>query len=959
MAAAEIYYEDEEEQELPDADPKSVDYIWQPEPEVAEDPIVIEAAYAKLQRKHGKLPRIKPSAFTEFAFMMPTEVGEGDQQTIELRNFSFKERPHLKRIYDTASRRVLLMCARQVEKSTLLGNISLSYSCIVPGYRTLYVSPSATQTKTFSADRIKEPLETSTVLRQFTTKMLSQNILEKQFVNRSKITLRYAFLNADRCRGIPAWGLLLDEIQDILNDNIPVIEACQNHAPMRWRRNLYSGTPKSLDNTIETYWSTMSTQNEWVVPCDGCSTWNILGEKNIGKKGIICAKCGKLLHAQNPRAQWAAQRKFDEVKVPFEGYRISQLMVPWVDWTEILISYEKAGRDKFYNEVLGISYDSGMRPLTRVQVRDCCNPQLSMLKLKKYKLMGAAQPIFAGIDWGCHDEDTRILTLDGFKYFRDLGDADEVAQWDPTTREMTFVKPKVVTERDWDQPLLHVETKGGLDMMLTHTHRMRVGVQQGERWLTESAGELAERGGNVKFVGHVEWKGEEAVNFVLPGVPTSPGFVGCDPIAYDMNDWLEFMGYFLSEGGLCLKKNAAGTLTPYCIKMSQRESVSPEKYEKIRACLTRLRIPFQEYPNPKTGDVNWTICGKRYWKWFAENVGLTGDVKCIPRAFKNLSKWQLRILFDALLLGDGYIDPRDGCTGGAYYSTSKKLCEDFQELCIKLGLRCIVRLHKPASDNRKTRYRALWSAGRDYQLNKPSTNIERVPYKGKVYCCSVPTGYIVTERNGCIAYQGNTGENSYTVLSLSTYVDRKFRCFYMNRFVGEFTEPERQLVAIVELLKYFNVALIGVDYGGGFHPNDRLVREFGPNKVWKYQYAANPKVPYKWNPLLKRYMLHRTEVMSSIFNAIKRKRDCEFPCWEEFEKPYAQDMLNIFSEHNKMLRMIQYKHAKDKPDDSFHSFLYCWLVSMLIIPRPDIIRPNRENEQGIQISPWSGTTDQG
>lgn len=586
-----------EEDELPD----EVEYIYRPEPEPIEDPVIIRRAIRAL----GKLPRIKPSRFTEFAFMMPTEVGEGEEQTIELRNFSFKERPHLKRIYDTASRRVLLMCARQVEKSTLLGNISLAYSCIIPSYKTLYVSPSATQTKTFSNDRIKEPIDTSPKLKQFTTKMLSQNIFEKQFVNRSKITLRYAFLNADRCRGVPAWGLLLDEIQDILSDNIPVIEACQQHAPKRWRRNLYSGTPKSLDNTIETYWSSQSTQNEWVVPCDGCNVWNILGEKNIGRKGLICAKCGKPINPQHEKAQWAAGRQYDEVKVPFEGYHISQLMVPWVDWTEILISYANAGRDKFYNEVLGISYDSGLRPLTKQQVRDCCNPKVSMRKdLEHYKKLSSAQPIFAGIDWG-------------------------------------------------------------------------------------------------------------------------------------------------------------------------------------------------------------------------------------------------------------------------------------------------------------------------------------------------------------------TGEHSYTVLTLATYIDRKFRVFYMHRFVGDEVEPERQMDLIIEMLRYYSVDLIGVDYGGGFHPNDKLVRAFGPQKVWRYQYAANPKFAVRWNPGLKRYLIHRSEIMSIIFNAIKRKRECEFPKWEEFEKPHAQDMLNIYSEPNAMLRMIQYKHSVDKPDDSFHSLLYCWLVSMHRFRRPDLIAPNRENIQGLQVASYEGTTYQG
>ena len=604
MAAEPVYVEDTEEvEELPDEliwDDHPSHRIWQPEPTIVEDPFVLEHARTRLR----KLPAVSPSQFTETSFMMPTEIGEGETQTVELRNFSFTERPHLRRIYDTPAKRVLLMCARQVEKSTMLGNISICYSCIVPGFRTLYVSPSNRQTVTFSSDRIKEPLETSKVLRQFTTRMLSQNILEKQFVNRSKITLRYAFLNADRCRGIPAWALLIDEIQDVLSDNIPVIEQCLAHAPSHWRRFVYSGTPKSLDNTIETYWSSSSTMNEWVVPCEACNHWNILGEKNIGKKGPICEKCGTLVNPMGPRSQWAAMRKHDEQKVPFEGYRISQLMVPWVKWSEILYDYEHYSRDRFYNEVLGISYDSGLRPLTRAQVQACCNPLLTMSNLDLYKQLSAGQPVFAGIDWG-------------------------------------------------------------------------------------------------------------------------------------------------------------------------------------------------------------------------------------------------------------------------------------------------------------------------------------------------------------------TGENSYTVLTLAMYIDRKFRVFYVHRFIGEEVEPDRQMDLIITMLRYFNVRLIGVDYGGGFYPNDRLIRTFGRNRVWKYQYTSNPKNKVRWNPELGRFLLHRTDVMSDIFNAIKRRRECEFPKWEEFEQPYAQDMLNIYSESNNQLRMIQYKHAPDKPDDTFHSFLYCWLVSMLMIARHDIIKPNKENAQGIQESQWQGTTDQG
>jgi len=587
--AAEQYWVGEADLDDPDGGPIPEGVIWSPGEESVE-----ESYFTQGRRATPVLPELTPSQFTEAAFMMPTETEEG---RMEMRRFSFGPRPHLRRCYDTPANRVLLKCGRQVEKSTFLGNYALTYCCMVPGYRALYVSPSGRQTDTFSKDRIKEPIDTSPMLRRFTTKMLSQNILEKQFVNRSKITLRYAFLNADRTRGIPAWLLELDEIQDLLPDNIPVMEQCTSHAPERWKRYLYSGTPKSLDNTIEYYWDRYSTQCEWVVPCDGCRHWNVLGESNIGRKGLICSKCGKLLNPQHERAQWAAMNKLDPPKITFEGYRISQLMVPWRSWSEILNDYERYPRAQFYNEVLGLSYDSGLRPLAKHEVKICCNDAVSMEDIERYRSLGFGQPIFAGIDWG-------------------------------------------------------------------------------------------------------------------------------------------------------------------------------------------------------------------------------------------------------------------------------------------------------------------------------------------------------------------TGENSYTVLSLATYVDNRFRMFYTHRFTGREVEPSIQMDLITQLLDYFNVSLIGVDYGGGFHPNSLLLRRYGARRVWQYQYLSQCKAKVEWDNKLRRFKVRRTEVMSDIFNAIKKGKQCEFPRWEEFETPYAADFLNIYSQYNERLRFLQYLHSPDKPDDTFHSFLYAWLVSMLQIPRSDIIAPNQEDKHGNKMAAY-------
>lgn len=867
--------------------------------------------------------------------------------------------------FEVAKHHNFLVDGVVTHNSTLLGNRALSLCCLIPSYKVLYVSPSMTQTKTFSNDRVKDPIDTSPILKSFTTTMLSQNVLEKQFVNRSKITLRYAYLNADRTRGIPAHSLLVDEIQDIISDNIPVIEQCTSHAPAELKSFTYSGTPKTLDNVIEDYWSNRSTQNQWAIPCtckggDGGRYWNILGEKNIGKKNLICEGCGKQIYPMVEGAQWAATTAWDPKHAPFEGFRIPKLMVPWLDWPGLLYDFQHYPRNKFYNEVLGMSFDTGLRPLTTAEVKANCNPNVRMVDVEKYQRISAAQDVFAGIDWGCHDDQTRILTESGFKYFKDLTPADKVAQWDPDTRGMTFTLPKALTVRDWDQPLLHMKTKGGIDLMVTHTHRMRVGNQAGEKWVTESAGETAKRGGNVKFVGVVNWDGVRQEEFTLPGLPTSPGYPGSEARVFKMADWLEFLGYLVTEGGVCHDNSVKGKGRPSCIKMSQRTPVNQETYEKIKACMERMAIPFSTFPNEETGDVNWTICGKQYWKWCVENIGDACHMKRLPRAVLALPPDQLWILFRAMVAGDGYTDPREGTTGGAFYSTSKGLCEDFQEVCIRLGLRSVLRLHKPAEGNRRTRWLVLWSLATDYCLNTPAKSVEHVPYSGKVYCCAVPTGYIVTERNGCISYQGNTGENSYTVLTLGTYIGNKFRVFYFHRFTGEDTEPDRQLEKLESILRAFNVRVIGTDYGGGHYPNDFLVRRFGKERVMKYQYAGRLNAKVRWEPKLGRYIAHRTEVMSAVFNALKRGNVFELPAWLEMKDLYAQDMLNIFSEYNEKIRMIQYGHTAGKTDDSLHSMLYCFLASMHVRPRPDIIAPNKETKgQGPVHGGYSGSTDQG
>ena len=355
---------------------------------------------------------VSPSDFVEYGIKVPVKG--------KLRPFSFAERRYLAPIYNSDSKRRLLLAGRQVEKSTLLGNLILTYASTIPMFRALYVAPSSIQTKQFSRDRLADSIEASPVLQTYTNKRLLANILEKKFINGSKIILRFAFLNADRVRGNSADLILLDEVQDILLDNIPVIEESASHS--EYKLFLYSGTPKSLDNPLEGFWSHLSTQNEWVVPCrrhglpkdPGSWHWNILREDNIGKGELICDKCGKKIYAADPDAKWVSMNPNPKTPDPYEGYRIPQLMVPWIDMNDIVYKQTNYPRVQFYNEVLGRSFDSGLRPLTTTDIQKNCNHELSMTHFREVIPYSSQFPVFMGIDWGSGESSYTVVTLGGY-----------------------------------------------------------------------------------------------------------------------------------------------------------------------------------------------------------------------------------------------------------------------------------------------------------------------------------------------------------------------------------------------------------------------------------------------------------------------------------------------------------------------------------------------------------------
>lgn len=313
-------------------------------------------------------------------------------------------------IYNDDEPRMVLKCSRQVAKSTTICNMQVIESVIRPHWRSLFVSPSALQTRQYSNEKLRPTIYDSPFIRNvFIAKGVTDQVFEKTLANGSYMFLRYAFLTAARARGIPASRVFFDEAQDLLKDNIKVISqslSASRIAAGVQGAEMLAGTPLTFSNTLEEYWN-WSTQNEWLVPCDCKSPtyWNFLDDSCIGKNGLICSNCGKPINPQS--GQWVSFKP-DEFYV---GYHISQLMVPWKQspdaWrTEIVLPFEKWPESKFHNEILGFSFDTASAPVTRMDIQRCCWPdkQIPDKNTQAFTFQRTADHvnlrIFAGIDWG-------------------------------------------------------------------------------------------------------------------------------------------------------------------------------------------------------------------------------------------------------------------------------------------------------------------------------------------------------------------------------------------------------------------------------------------------------------------------------------------------------------------------------------------------------------------------------
>lgn len=352
--------------------------------------------------------------------------------------------------------------------------------------------------------------------------------------------------------------------------------------------------------------------------------------------------------------------------------------------------------------------------------------------------------LFVANSWGCYDAKTEVLTREGWKHFTEVTLRDEFATLNLSTGELEYQYPSKIHEYDFNG-MMYGFYGQGIDLLVTPNHNMVCGLRHRESWSLRRADSLPAYFKMRKSVD--SWAGEKIETKEIGNVRIS------------MDDYLELLGWYISEGS-SLKKKRKNIYTTadgeekvgsdyfqYAIEISQIKPAADLDD------LIQNRLSCLKFKKTAKGYVS-------YSPTIYEEFGKLGKQpkRFIPHWVLNLPTEQLQILFNSMMRGDGTKEGQ-----WVYYTSSEMLAGQFQELCLKIGLAADVYvIDRRDRDNgsggitRELEYQVSIKRVRHQPACKEGWIPTKEKYKGKVYCATVPNHTLYVRRNGKACWSGNS-----------------------------------------------------------------------------------------------------------------------------------------------------------------------------------------------------------
>ena len=356
----------------------------------------------------------------------------------------------------------------------------------------------------------------------------------------------------------------------------------------------------------------------------------------------------------------------------------------------------------------------------------------------------------------CFDDQTEVLTQEGWKLWKDVTLDDEIATTDTRGHSMFFEKPLHLLSYDYEGELCHFSGEY-VDYAVTPNHNLWCKVYHGAG-RTFGLRQASEMHGRM-FV--IKQNGFEVE---CPGGPNQFEIEG---ELFDWDDFCEFVGWWVTEGCVCGKGSG--------VIIYQDKVAHPDHCDRIEELINRMGLNWGYFVSE--GKIKGFRIKKTSFARYFQNYGLHSQDKRLPREIIRGKLSGVRRCLESIILGDGdhkrfKAGSRDANTkfgpNTKLTSTSKELADNFSELAARLGGGSIVRQVSREGNKFKnnphhlTAYTASYNETRPNSLvdgNRNFMGFQMLEYFGKVYCAEMRTGLLYVRRNGKPMLSGNSKES--------------------------------------------------------------------------------------------------------------------------------------------------------------------------------------------------------
>lgn len=359
----------------------------------------------------------------------------------------------------------------------------------------------------------------------------------------------------------------------------------------------------------------------------------------------------------------------------------------------------------------------------------------------------------------CFSPDTEIFTADGPKPVAAVRVGDLVYAIHPQTLEPEL-KPVVATQaQHYTGPMVEIKTPF-VDFLVTPEHRFLTSKHTGGRHIPfawERAIDLLDDRTRRRLPAMQPLPVADPApeRFSLAsrcealGIPHKTGPRGIkelrrqarwQPESYALGDWLEFVGWYVSEGTLYRSQprqyeNGHVRGIGYRVTICQKNE---NGCARLRTLLDRMGLACTQDRN------GFQINSRVLYEVLEYDCGRGSFEKHLPEWIWRLPPECLTRLFEAIMWGDGHRD------GTRYTTASDRLARDFARLALHVGRRVYPLQHDGCHRFQVNRTRGQSPTVKPHQRRL-------VPYDGMVHCLTVADHHtVLAGRNGLFNWCGQS-----------------------------------------------------------------------------------------------------------------------------------------------------------------------------------------------------------